>query len=107
MLREVINTELAVRLGVQAQPNTKFDNFLHETVQMGYKTTVAAGCMVRAFSFCISCMTKQSSLTLCCSLQPVFLPVNASSIQHPLRYLTRTNSTSSCSLQERMQSAVP
>lgn len=45
--REVINTELAVRLGVQAQLNTKFDNFLHDSVQMGNKTTVAAGCMVR------------------------------------------------------------
>ncbi len=45
--REVINTDLAGRLGVKAQPNTKFDNFLHDSVQMGYKTTVAAGCMVR------------------------------------------------------------
>ena len=38
--REVISTELATSLGIQAAPNARFDNFLHESVQLGNKTTV-------------------------------------------------------------------
>jgi len=44
--REVVNVELAARLGVQAQPNAKHDNFVDESVQIGSKSTVASGCMV-------------------------------------------------------------
>ncbi|CAL8468630.1 g8170 [Coccomyxa elongata] len=67
--REVINTELAVRLGVQAQLNTKFDNFLHDSVQMGYKTTVAAGCMVgRGTTMADKCSIKRSVLGAMCKL---------------------------------------
>ena len=45
--REVVNNlELAARLGVQAHPNAKHDNFVDESVQIGSKSTVAAGCMV-------------------------------------------------------------
>ena len=44
--REVVNVELAARLGVQAQPNAKHDNFVDESVQIGGKSTVASGCMV-------------------------------------------------------------
>ena len=36
-----MNLELAARLGVQAQPNAKHDNFVDESVQIGSKSTVA------------------------------------------------------------------
>ncbi|EIE22403.1 nucleotide-diphospho-sugar transferase [Coccomyxa subellipsoidea C-169] len=66
---EVINTDLAGRLGVKAQPNTKFDNFLHDSVQMGYKTTVAAGCMVgRGTTMADKCSIKRSVLGAMCKL---------------------------------------
>ena len=44
--REVVNVELAARLGVQAQPNAQHDNFVDGSVQIGSKSTVASGCMV-------------------------------------------------------------
>jgi NDP-sugar pyrophosphorylase family protein len=65
----VLNAELARRLGVQAQPNTRFDNFLHESVQLGSKTTVAAGCMVgRGTTMGDKCSIKRSVLGPSCKL---------------------------------------
>jgi hypothetical protein len=40
--REAISSELAPSLGIQAAANARFDNFLHESVQLGNKTTVSA-----------------------------------------------------------------
>ncbi|CAK0780561.1 hypothetical protein CVIRNUC_005094 [Coccomyxa viridis] len=67
--REVVNVELAARLGVRAKPNAKHDNFVDESVQIGSKSMVAAGCMVGpGATLGDKCSIKRSVLGPMCKL---------------------------------------
>ena len=56
----MISSELAPTLGIQAAPNTRFDNFLHESVQLGNKTTVRLSPGLLFFDMCIPCLSHCS-----------------------------------------------
>ena len=45
MYRDLTSFDLASRL-LTEKPNSRFENFVHESVQLGSKATVSAGCVV-------------------------------------------------------------
>ena len=54
---------------LSARPRPGFDNFVHETVTLGSKTTVATGCMLgRGSSLGDRCTIKRSVLGANCTL---------------------------------------
>ena len=66
--REVVASTHADRL-LDAKLNAKHGNYVHETVQMGSKTTVASACMIgRGSSLGDKCSVKRSVLGSNCRL---------------------------------------
>ncbi|GAB4821626.1 hypothetical protein N2152v2_008672 [Parachlorella kessleri] len=64
--REIITPEFAPKL-LREQPNPKYDNYVHGTVQTGGKTTVGAGCMIgRDTSLGDKCSVKRSVIGAGC-----------------------------------------
>lgn len=66
--RESISPECSSKL-LREQPNSKYDNFVHGTVQTGTKSTVGSGCMVgRDCVLGDRCSVKRSVLGVGCKI---------------------------------------
>lgn len=66
--RDLTSFELASRL-LTEKPNSRFENFVHESVQLGSKATVSAGCVVGKGSVLgDKCSVKRSIIGTTCKL---------------------------------------
>lgn len=66
--RDLTSFELASRL-LTEKPNSRFENFVHESVQLGSKATVSAGCIVGKGSVLGDrCSVKRSIIGTTCKL---------------------------------------
>ena len=66
--RELTSFDLASRL-LTEKPNSRFENFMHESVQLGSKATVSAGCIVGKGSILGDrCSVKRSIIGSTCKL---------------------------------------
>lgn len=68
LCRDLTSFELASRM-LSEKPNSRFENFVHETVQLGSKATVSAGCIVGKGSVLgDKCSVKRSVIGATCKL---------------------------------------
>lgn len=66
--RDLTSFDLASRL-LTEKPNSRFENFVHETVQLGSKATVSAGCIVaKGTVLGDRCSVKRSIIGTTCKL---------------------------------------
>ena len=66
--RDLTSFDLASRL-LTDKPNSRFENFVHESVQLGSKATVSAGCIVGKGSVLGDrCSVKRSIIGTTCKL---------------------------------------
>lgn len=66
--RDLTSFDLASRL-LTEKPNSRFENFVHESVQLGSKATVSAGCIVGKGSILGDrCSVKRSIIGSTCKL---------------------------------------
>lgn len=66
--RDLTSFDLASRL-LTEKPNSRFENFVHESVQLGSKATVSAGCIVGKGSVLGDrCSVKRSIIGSTCKL---------------------------------------
>ena len=66
--RDLTSFDLASRL-LTEKPNSRFENFVHESVQLGSKATVSAGCIVaKGTVLGDRCSVKRSIIGTTCKL---------------------------------------
>ena len=66
--RDLTSFDLASRM-LSEKPNSRFENFMHESVQLGSKATVSAGCIVGKGSILgDKCSVKRSIIGSTCKL---------------------------------------